>query len=90
MDKVLGGTVGAGKQECKKEVEGEELEHDELTVMIGKCEKPASGVFFPLSVLKSSRDDREKGKCLNFQKYPGKAYTACTSGRELTALKGEG
>lgn len=52
-----------------------------------KCEEPASGIFFPLSVLKSSKDDSERGKCLNS---PGKAYPAHQLGRELTAVKRRG
>lgn len=84
-----GGYCWGWKIGVQKEVEEEKLEHDEVTVKVSKCEEPASGVFFPLSVLKSSRDDRERGKCLNFQKCPGKAYAAQPSGRELTAVKGE-
>lgn len=73
----------------QKEVVEEKLEHGEVTVKVSRCEEPASGAFFPLSVLKSSRDHREMGKCLNFHKCPRKAHTARTSGREPTALKGE-
>lgn len=85
-----GGTCWGWKTGVQKEVEEEKLEYDEVTVPISKCEEPASGVFFPLNVLKSSRDGREKDKCLNFQRCQGKAYTAHTPGRELTAMKGEG
>lgn len=61
------GPGGEGwKTGVKKAVGEEELECDEVIVKVSKCEEPVSGVF-SLSVLKSSRDDKEKGKCLTFQ-----------------------
>lgn len=53
------GPGGEGwKTGVKKAVGEEELECDEVIVKVSKCEEPVSGVF-SLSVLKSSRDDKE-------------------------------